>query len=131
MIANLALDTNAYSALARGNSTLAPLISKSVRVGVPVIVWGEIQFGAMNGNQASSNLVALKRFLATPRVEILGIDQTTTKLFGEIATELRRVGKPIQQNDIWIAAICKQQGFTLATNNKGFNTILGLEVVNF
>lgn len=131
MITNLALDTNAYTELARGNSHIAKLSSKSIRIGIPVIVLGEIQFGALNGRQASSNLAILKKFLGTPRVEILHIDQTTTRLFGEIATELRRVGKPIQQNDIWIAAICKQHDFTLATNDKGFDSILGLEIINF
>jgi tRNA(fMet)-specific endonuclease VapC len=131
MIANLALDTNAYTELARGNSSLASYVKKSIRVGVPIIVLGEIQFGALNGEKVSYNLSLLRKFLATPRVEILSIDQTTTRLFGEIATELRRIGKPIQQNDIWIAAICKQHEFTLATNDKGFNAILGLEVINF
>ncbi len=131
MIANLALDTNAYTELARGNVSLASYVKKSIRVGVPIIVVGEIQFGALNGEKVSSNLSLLRKFLATPRVEILGIDQTTTRLFGEIATELRRIGKPIQQNDIWIAAICKQHEFTLATNDKGFNAILGLEVISF
>lgn len=131
MIANLALDTNAYTELARGNSLLASYVKKSIRVGVPIIVLGEIQFGALNGEKVSYNLSLLRKFLATSRVEILSIDQTTTRLFGEIATELRRIGKPIQQNDIWIAAICKQHEFTLATNDKGFNAILGLEVINF
>lgn len=131
MIANLALDTNAYTELARGNVSLASYVKKSIRVGVPIIVVGEIQFGALNGEKVSYNLSLLRKFLATPRVEILGIDQTTTRLFGEIATELRRIGKPIQQNDIWIAAICKQHEFTLATNDKGFNAILGLEVISF
>lgn len=131
MIANLALDTNAYTELARGNSLLASYVKKSIRVGVPIIVLGEIQFGALNGEKVSYNLSLLRKFLATSRVEILSIDQTTTRLFGEIATELRRIGKPIQQNDIWIAAICKQHEFTLATNDKGFNAILGLEVIDF
>lgn len=131
MITNLALDTNAYTELARGNSSLASLISKSPRIGIPIIVLGEIQFGALNGKQASANLLVLKRFLSTPRVEILGIDNTTARLFGEIATELKRVGKPIQQNDLWIAAICKQFEFTLVTNDKGFDNITGLEIIKF
>ena len=35
----------------------------------------------------------------------------------------------IQQNDIWIAALCKQHGFALATRDRGFNHVLGLDVV--
>lgn len=38
-------------------------------------------------------------------------------------------GVAIQQNDIWIAALCKQHGFALATRDQGFQHVLGLEIV--
>ncbi len=58
-------------------------------------------------------------------------DRQTTHLFGEIATLLRQGGNAIQQNDIWIAALCKQHGFALATRDRGFQYVLGLEVIDF
>lgn len=127
----LALDTNAYTALGRGDTIIAEYVAKTARIGLPITVLGEIYFGALNGTRAADNISLINRFLKNPRVEILGIDKTTTKLFGEIATELRRLGRPIQQNDIWIAAICKQSGFVLATNDRGYHTITGLEVLEF
>jgi predicted nucleic acid-binding protein len=57
------------------------------------------------------------------------ISEQTARTFGEISTLLRRAGTKIQQNDIWIAALCKQHGFALATRDRGFHHVLGLEVL--
>jgi predicted nucleic acid-binding protein len=62
-------------------------------------------------------------------VEILQLNQQTTRIFGEIAALLRQDGIAIQQNDIWIAALCKQHGFALATRDWGFQRVFGLEVI--
>lgn len=126
----LALDTNAYKALAEGGSRLAEDIRRAETVGLPIVVLGELWFGFMNGSKLRENTETLERFLATPRVRVLQVDEQTTRLFGEIATLLRRSGVAIQQNDIWIAALCKQHGFALATRDQGFQHVLGLEVVD-
>jgi len=127
----LALDTNAYTALGRGDKTLASLVAEAVHIGLPITVLGEIHFGTLNGSQRRSNNTILERFLSNNRVEILDINEKTAKLYGEIATELRRLGRPVQQSDLWIAALCKQYSYTLATNDTGFDNILGLEVASF
>jgi predicted nucleic acid-binding protein len=131
MIPKLALDTNAYRALDDGNAKLIPLIKTVPQIGLPVIVLGELYYGIFLGGKREKNLSNLNRFLALPRVELLHIDETTTKLFGEIATQLRQSGHPIQQDDMWIAALCKQYGYTLATADKGFDAVTGLEITSF
>lgn len=125
----LALDTNAYKALSQGDPRLAEDIRRAEAVGLPIIVLGELWFGFMNGSKLRRNTETLERFLATPRAQILQLDERTTRIFGEIATLLRQAGIAIQQNDIWIAALCKQYGFALATRDQGFQHILGLEVI--
>lgn len=70
-------------------------------------------------------------FSRLPRVDLLHIDEITTKFFGEIATQLRQNGRPIRQDDMWIAALCKQHGYALATADKDFDTVVGLEIVSF
>jgi len=62
-------------------------------------------------------------------VQILQLSEQTARVFGEVATLLRRGGIAIQQNDIWIAALCKEHGFALATRDQGFQHVLGLEVI--
>jgi predicted nucleic acid-binding protein len=125
----LALDTNAYKALSEGDPQLAEEMRRAETVGLPIIVLGELWFGFMNGSKLRHNTDVLERFLATPRVQILQLGEQTTRIFGEIATLLRRTGIAIQQNDIWIAALCKQNGFALATRDRGFKHVLGLEVI--
>jgi tRNA(fMet)-specific endonuclease VapC len=127
----LALDTNAYRALDDGNTKLAELVRTTAQIGVPIIVLGELYYGIFLGGKQEANLSNLNRFLASPRVEVLQIDELTAKFFGEIATELRRAGRPIQQDDMWIAALCKQYGFALASSDRGFEAITGLELIRF
>jgi predicted nucleic acid-binding protein len=127
----LALDTNAYKALGEGDQHLAEDIRRAEAIGLPCIVLGELWFGFMNGSKLRQNTDTLERFLATPRMQVLQMDERTTRLFGEVATLLRRSGISIQQNDIWIAALCKQHGFALATRDQGFQHVLGLEVIEF
>jgi predicted nucleic acid-binding protein len=125
----LALDTNAYKTLGEGDKRLAGEMRRAEVVGLPIIVLGELWCGFMNGSKLRQNTEILERFLATPRVQILQLDEQTTRIFGEIATLLRGAGIAIQQNDIWIAALCKQHGFALATRDHDFQYVLGLEVI--
>jgi tRNA(fMet)-specific endonuclease VapC len=127
----IALDTNAYRALDDGNKHLAEAISVSVVIGLPMVVLGELYYGIFAGKRQADNLSTLRGFLETSRVEVLNMDEVTAKMFGEIASEFKKIGRPIQQNDLWIAALCKQYGFSLATNNAGFSNITGLEIVSF
>jgi tRNA(fMet)-specific endonuclease VapC len=125
----LALDTNAYRALSEGDARLAKDMRRAEAVGLPIVVLGELWFGFVNGSKLRQNTEALERFLATPRVQILQLGEQTARVFGEIATLLRQAGIAIQQNDIWIAALCKHHGFALATRDRGFQQVLGLEVI--
>jgi tRNA(fMet)-specific endonuclease VapC len=130
VLPRLALDTNAYRALDDGNPKLSSHVKSASQLGLPIMVLGELYYGIFLGNKQESNLLNLNRFLALPRLELLHIDETSARIFGEIASELRQKGKPIQQDDMWIAALCKQHGYTLATADKGFSAIAGLELLN-
>ncbi len=125
----LALDTNAYKLLSEGHPALADDLRRAETIGLPITVLGELWFGFINGSKLRHNTETLERFLATPRVQVLQLGEQTARIFGEIAALLRQRGIAIQQNDIWIAALCKQHGFALATRDQGFQHVLGLEVV--
>jgi len=127
----IALDTNAYSALLKGNLGVADMARKAVDIGIPLPVLGEIHYGIFDGTKSVENVNKLQKFLSTDRVNVLDINENTALLFGEIATELKRVGKPMQQNDIWIAAVCKQYDYTLLSNDRGFSEIIGLKLMVF
>lgn len=131
MTPQIALDANAYRALDDGSTRLAEAIRTTARIGIPITVLGELYFGIYAGSRPKDNLSNLSRFLMLPRVELLQIDEQTAKIFGEIATELKRMGRPIQQDDMWIAALCKQYNFILATADRDFEAVTGLELLHF
>lgn len=126
----LAFNTNTYTTLGRGNELLSSLAASANQIGLPITVLGEIHFGILNGNHKEHS-VLLDKFLSNSRVDVLDIDGMTAKLYGEIATQLRRIERSIQQNNIWIAALSKQYDYKLATNDAGFESILGLEIIKF
>ncbi len=117
--------------MGRGDQALGNLLRQALDIGLPITVLGEIHFGTFNGTQPEKNQTILANFLSDSRVQILQIDEQTCKIYGEIATQLKRSAKQIQQNDIWIAALCKQYGLTLITNDAGFQNILGLDLIKF
>jgi len=51
----------------------------------------------------------------------------TAKLYGEIKNRLKVKGRPIPENDIWIAALAQQYSLTLASNDGHFSEIENLQ----
>jgi tRNA(fMet)-specific endonuclease VapC len=41
------------------------------------------------------------------------VDETTAERYAEIREELRRKGRPIPANDLWIAALARQHALPL------------------
>jgi len=52
----------------------------------------------------------------------------TSQLYGMIKNELKSMGSPIPENDIWIAAMSMQHGLTLVSRDAHFHGIDGLQV---
>jgi predicted nucleic acid-binding protein len=117
------LDTAAYSRFKRGDPRIAGLLDSAEWVGVPVTVLGELYAGFEGGNRKRKNLAELDEFLSVPGVEVLPVDRVTAGIFGRMVAELRRRGRPIPTNDVWIAAACVFAGATLLTWDAHFRDI--------
>jgi predicted nucleic acid-binding protein len=122
-VSRYCLDTVAYSHFKRGESRIADLLDRAVWIGVPVIVLGELFAGFEQGSNRSRNLAQLDEFLSAPVVEVLPVDRDVAETFGEIIADLRRQGRPIPVNDIWIAATCARAGATLITWDAHFRSV--------
>jgi predicted nucleic acid-binding protein len=79
--------------------------------------------GFAKGSRFEKNLRELDEFLALAVVETLPVDREIAELFGEMINELRRSGRPIPVNDVWIAATCVRAGATLLTWDAHFRSI--------
>ena len=75
-------------------------------------------------------VVAQVRELAA-RNTILSCDEVTGDIYGQIKVQLRTKGRPIPENDIWIAATAMQHGLTLVTRDRHFQEIDGLALATW
>ncbi len=71
------LDTNAYSALMRGDSSVANRVRKSADVLMSAVVVGELLFGFRNGSRYAKNVKELETFLQNPYVTFVPVSWTT------------------------------------------------------
>ena len=117
------LDTSAYSWFQRGAPAVVRIIGTARFVGVPVIVLGELRTGFQLGSQPDKNEQEIQAFLSHPVVRVLKITDDTTLHYADIVCELRRAGTPIPTNDIWIAALAAQEGATIITYDRHFESI--------
>lgn len=118
------LDTNIISAWLNGESAIADKIDKAKEIHIPIIALGELYYGAMYSAQVQKNLKNIKSI--TNHYNVLQIDEDTTIAYGDIKVALRKKGKPIPENDIWIAAIAKRFKLTVISRDKHFKEIEGI-----
>ncbi len=119
------LDTNALSAVADGEASVLELVGGADRIAVPVIVLGEYRFGIAQSRHRASYEGWLRQWTAA--VEILDIDDRSTHSYSTIGLELKRKGTPIPTNDLWIAALCRQNSLPLLSRDKHFDAVPGLQ----
>jgi tRNA(fMet)-specific endonuclease VapC len=122
----LALDTNAYTNLARGDPQLAALVSNAAEVQVPFIVLAELRAGFAVGTKTAANERQLALFLGKPNVKVVFADEATIQHYVEVYRQLRGLGRMIPTNDLWIAALSVQHGAVLATGDAHFDVVPGL-----
>lgn len=126
MVVKVLLDTNAYSALMRGLPSVVDKVRNAEKVLLSTIVMGELLYGFRYGGHFERNLDILQRFLEDPYVESLPATYVTADRFSLLAAALRRKGKPIPTNDIWIAAHTLEADADLLSYDDHFSHIDGL-----
>lgn len=117
------LDTSAYSWFRRGHEATVTEISRASWLGVPTIVLGELRTGFLLGGRARENEEALLEFLGHPVVEVLAVDDETSRLYAEIVRDLRLAGTPLPTNDVWIAAVAARAGASVLTHDRHFEAV--------
>jgi tRNA(fMet)-specific endonuclease VapC len=120
------LDTNIISALLKGEPLIADKIDKASAVFIPAIVIGELYYGALYSSRIQKNTASIQ--LLTNSYKVLPVETGTTVFYGTIKALLRKKGKPIPENDIWIAAIALQHNLTVVSRDKHFKEITGLKL---
>lgn len=110
----------------RGDPRLRKWISHANEMLVPLIAIGELRAGFAAGSRQTQNEELLRGFLDLPNVTTVTISDTTTVMYSRIFSQLRRVGKPIGSNDMWIAAIALEHKLPVLTLDADFSNIQDL-----
>ena len=126
MIGRYALDTNIVIALIDRDISVRDRVIAADEIFIPSAVLGELYFGAYKSNHPDANIARVDDLVRW--YVILSIDEATARIYGAMRRELKAKGKPIPENDIWIAATARQFSATVATRDDHFDAIDGLSV---
>lgn len=117
----IVLDSNRYTDLCRGVPEVVEVIEGVDEIHVPLIVLAEQRAGFAHGLRREKNEQVLTRFLNTNGVYLLAPDEQTTFFYADTYAYLRRKGKPIPTNDLWIAALVLQHQLVLFDRDSDFD----------
>jgi tRNA(fMet)-specific endonuclease VapC len=120
------LDTNVIIGLFANERKLLQRLRKAKEVFVPAIAIGELFYGANRSTQVRSNVARIEEFAAANTV--LPCDLETARHYGRVKDRLRRKGRPLPENDIWIASLAQQHGLTLVSRDAHFAGVERLTV---
>ena len=125
----IAVDTNAVIAYRAGDSEACRLIKSAKVILVPAPVVGELVFGALNSQRIEENKIAVQKFLTYSM--FVRIDENVTNRYASVRYKLRKAGRPIPENDLWIAAVCLEFDVPLLTGDAHFENVDRLKVINW
>jgi tRNA(fMet)-specific endonuclease VapC len=112
------LDTNVVVALFKDDPAVHERLEQHPRVLISAVVLGELYYGAQKSERLDRNLRQINRFLT--RAAVLQSGAATAYEYGLIRNELRIKGRPIPENDIWIAAAARQHDLTVVSRDRHF-----------
>ena len=118
---DLALDTNRAIAYLNGNADAARQVAGAAQVYLPVPVVAELMYGAMNSANAGANVARVTQLRGA--CTVLEVRGSTADVYARVRLALKQKGKPIPENDIWIASICIENSVPLASDDHHFTAV--------
>jgi tRNA(fMet)-specific endonuclease VapC len=95
-----------------------------------VITLGELRFGAEKSDFPTRALATIKQLETL--IQVAPLPETAGDHYGLIRAMLQKQGRTIGNNDLWLAAHARAEGWTIVTNNtREFSRVDGLQVENW
>lgn len=113
MNGKISLDTNIAIRLFKNDKAVISLLSRKSMIYLPVPVTAELLFAAKNSGRPKENLKTYNEFIDICRV--LNITRKTADKYSAIRLQLKQKGRPIPENDLWIAAVCIENNLPIIT----------------
>jgi tRNA(fMet)-specific endonuclease VapC len=126
---SLLVDTSIVVDYLRLDPSLHEKIDRIEDVYLPLVVLGELLYGAYKSRQKEKALAQVQEF--SHGCIVIRPDEATANLYGEIKAALATAGRTIPENDVWIAAVARQHDLPLATRDRHFSFIAGLAILDW
>ena len=130
---NYVLDSNIVSFAIRNTHNMRQKMTNEIANGNRLILTPITLFEVMRGLLAvnsQNRMTWLEVFWKNYGED--GIDEKVFRKAAEIYDALRKIGKPIEDADLFIAAFCLVNNYTMVTNNtKHFARVNGLKIVDW
>jgi predicted nucleic acid-binding protein len=124
------LDTNAVSALLAGpNESLNAILEPVDQHHLPLTVLAECLYGLMALSRAR-RLQSLVRKLEANSI-VLYPDRATADHYATIRHGLKLRGRPIPENDLWIAALARQHSLEIVSQDAHFDQVEGIQRIGW
>ena len=123
------LDTNAVSALLDGDNALQTVLAVADRHHLPAIALGEYRYGLKSSRQRTA-LAPLLDELEAESI-LVALNSATARHYADIRHELKSAGRPIPENDIWIAALARQHRLPIVSRDAHFDAVSGVRRVGW
>ena len=120
------LDTNIVIAIFSGDEAVMTELAKAREIFIPSTVLGELYYGAQKSAHKKKNTAIIDQVASVNT--ILASDVETARQYGKIKESLNVKGRPIPENDIWIAAMAFQHEMPLVTRDQHFSEVKGLVI---
>jgi tRNA(fMet)-specific endonuclease VapC len=115
----IVLDTSIIIPHLHGNITaIASAVLAGIPLFLPLVVLGELYKGALSSARPEHNRLLVDKFLLF--AALLHPDSATADVYAKISVQLRRKGRPLPENDVWITAVAVECNMPLATRDKHF-----------
>lgn len=123
------LDTNIAIGLLGGDEMVLANLERAPEVFLPAVVLGELFFGAAKSSRPAENTARVEEFAAGRAIVVSDLD--VAREYGVPKRRLKGKGRPLPENDIWIAAAARRHGMTLATRDRHFEEVDDLQTVDW
>ena len=127
------LDTNICIYIAKHNP---PAVKErfsqhtAAELAMSVVTLGELRFGAEKSQSRDRALEVINKLTST--MQIAPINHIVGEHYGQIRADLQQKGLIIGNNDLWLAAHARAEGWILVTNNeREFVRVQQLQVENW
>jgi tRNA(fMet)-specific endonuclease VapC len=120
------LDTNIVIAHFAKEQEVDAKLVPGIDIYISSVVLGELYYGAEKSGLGRANRDRIEKFAASNTV--VACDAETGRRYGMVRNRLRLRGRPIPENDMWIAASALQYDLVLVTRDAHFKEVQYLEL---